>query len=70
MTDEQRNEFLRQSIESHDRQLGEITDKLATLGRTVETLTQSMARMAAAMTTLAETVTGHERRISGLEGAQ
>ena len=29
MTWEERAEFLRQSIESHDRQLGELTDKMA-----------------------------------------
>jgi chromosome segregation ATPase len=31
MTIEERFEFLTQSIESHDRQLGEITDKMADL---------------------------------------
>jgi len=29
MTWEERFEFLRQSIESHDRQIGELTDKIA-----------------------------------------
>jgi hypothetical protein len=63
MTDEQRYEFLRQSIESHDRQLGEITDKIAVLEGKTEVLTDAMTRMAEAMTTLAQTATNHERRI-------
>jgi chromosome segregation ATPase len=76
MTIEERFEFLNQSIESHDRQLGEITDKLADLTRKQDQLTSTfgalggmMVQLLDAMKTLAETVTDHERRITGLEGA-
>ncbi len=92
---EQFFEFIRESITSHDRQLGEITDDIAklksemtelkdtvaNLTHTVSDLTVSVAAttmavdrvsgllgpMLSAMKTLAETVTGHERRITDLE---
>lgn len=75
MTIEERVEFLMQSAQSHDRQLGEITDKLRDLTEKVAKLTIKvdvlggmMGQLTAAMTTLAQTVTNHERRIAGLEG--
>jgi prophage DNA circulation protein len=82
MTIEERFEFLTQSIQSHDRQLGELTDKMAATERNIHELTGVMNKLTGVMnnlagvmnnlagvvTTLAETVTTHERRISGLEG--
>jgi hypothetical protein len=69
MTLEERFDFLNQSIESHDRQLGEITDRMSDLTYKVDALTGMMGQLLGAMKTLAETVTTHERRITGLEGA-
>jgi hypothetical protein len=75
MTIEERVQFLMQSTESHDRQLGELTDKMATLTDKMAVLTVKfdalggmMAQLLGAMKTLADTVTDHERRITGLEG--
>ena len=75
MTIDERIEFLMQSTESHDRQIGELTDKMASLTTKVDILTTKfdalggmMAQLLEAMKTLAETVTHHERRITGLEG--
>jgi hypothetical protein len=68
MTIEERVQFLMQSSESHDRQLGELTDKMAALTAKFEALGGMMAQLLGAMKTLADTVTDHERRITGLEG--
>jgi ABC-type transporter Mla subunit MlaD len=67
MTIDERIEFLTQSSESHDRQIGEITDKLSTLTTKFDALGGMMAQLLQAMKTLAETVTGHERRIARIE---
>jgi hypothetical protein len=69
MTFEERVEFLMQSTESRDRQLGEITDKLAKLTTKVDAIGGMVGQLTAAMTTLAQIVTNHERRIAGLEGS-
>ena len=68
MTIEERVQFLMQSTESHDRQLGELTDKMAVLTDKFDALGGMMAQLLGAMKTLADTVTDHERRITGLEG--
>ena len=82
MNIEERIEFLTQSAESHDRQIGELTDKIGELTGKIGELTGKMAalttkfdslggmmaQLLGAMKTLAETVTDHERRITGLEG--
>jgi hypothetical protein len=67
MTLDERLEFLTQSAQSHDRQLGELTDKMAILTTRFDGLTGLMEQLLGVMKTLAETVTGHERRITGLE---
>jgi chromosome segregation ATPase len=54
MTIEERFEFLTQSLQSHDRQLGELTDKMAATERNIQELTGAMTRLATAMTTLLE----------------
>jgi len=57
------------STESPDRQLGEVTDKLAKLTTRIDAIGGMVGQLTAAMTTLAQTVTNHERRIAGLEGS-
>ena len=79
MTIEERVEFLHQSIESHNAQLGEITDKLATMAtdwnarfdkllKLVETGAETMGKLTAAMSTLDQTATNHKKRIR-IEGS-
>lgn len=70
MTIDERLEFLTQSAESHDRQLGEVTEKLDNLAGRFDALTGMMGQLLGAMKTLAETATDHERRINGLENQQ
>jgi septal ring factor EnvC (AmiA/AmiB activator) len=48
MTEEERHEFLRQSIESHDRQIGELTDKFDRLEGLIESAEQLNAARSAA----------------------
>ena len=58
---EERMEFLTHSIESHDRQMGEIMDAIAKL---VEVTNQD-ATSIRALARIAET---HDRRLTNLEG--
>ncbi len=75
MTMDERVEFLRQSIESHDRQIGELTSDVSQLTRDVAELTRSIDKLVAvsnedatAIRTLARIAEVHEARIAGLEG--
>jgi hypothetical protein len=75
MTIDERIEYLMQSIESHDRQLGEITDKLGEvtdkLGKVTDaigTLVRVTNEDATAIRTLARIADVHEKRTSNLEG--
>jgi hypothetical protein len=61
MTIEERVEFLMQSIESHDRQIGDITDAINKL---VAVTNQD----ATAIRTLARIADAHEQRIANIEG--
>ncbi|HYA17131.1 MAG TPA: hypothetical protein VEF06_06685 [Bryobacteraceae bacterium] len=61
MTPDERIEILIQSIESHDRQIGELT---ANMARLVEVTNQA----ATAIRTLARIAEVHEHRLNGLEG--
>lgn len=79
---DERYEFLRQSIESHDRQLGEITDKIGGLTEGLASLKDAVAAQTAnidklvrvtnedatAIRTLARIADAHEQRIAGLKG--
>lgn len=78
MTIEERVEFLIQSIESHDRQIGELVEKIdKTTGnidalgmrvdRLAETTQLNFDRLTKAMLGLTEHVTDHRRRIENLE---
>jgi hypothetical protein len=68
MTIDERIEYLMQSIESHDRQLGEITDKLGAITDAIATLVRVTNEDATAIRTLARIADVHEKRISNLEG--
>jgi len=63
MSFEERMEFLTQSIESHDRQIGEITESIAKL---VEVTNQD----AVAIRALARIAESHDRRITDIEGGR
>ena len=74
MTIDQRIEFLVQSSESHDRQIGELTDQVGELASQVGELTRSMTKLvivsnedATSIRTLARIAEVHEKRISQLE---
>lgn len=60
MTIDERIQFILQSIESHDRQIGELTEAIATLVRVTND-------DATAIRTLARIADSHERRISSIE---
>ena len=60
MTVDQRIEFVMQSIESHDRQIGELTDAIAKLVAVTN-------EDATAIRTLARIAESHEKRVSQLE---
>jgi uncharacterized coiled-coil protein SlyX len=81
MTIDERIQFLTQSAESHDRQIGEFTEQVTKLGSKVDQLGDSVDRLTArfdglvsmmaellgAVKTIAEGVGNHERRIGRLE---
>jgi hypothetical protein len=60
MTIDERIQFILQSIEAHDRQIGELTEAIATLVRVTND-------DATAIRTLARIADSHERRISSIE---
>lgn len=60
MTIDERIEFLVQSIESHDRQIGELTDSISKLVAVTN-------EDASAIRTLARLAEVHEKRISRIE---
>ena len=68
MTNEEWIEFLKQSIESHDRQIGEITGQIAELKESIQKLVDVTNQDATAIRTLARIADIHEKRISDLEG--
>jgi chromosome segregation ATPase len=74
MTIDERIEFLMQSIESHDRQIGELTGQLGELKDQIGDLTKAVDKLvnvsnedATAIRTLARIADAHEKRISRLE---
>jgi chromosome segregation ATPase len=75
---EEKLEFLRQSIDSHDRQIGELVEQQAATDRRLGELATGLAELRAvtqlnferlthAMLGLTEHVTDHKRRIENLE---
>jgi prefoldin subunit 5 len=67
MTIDERIEFLVQSIESHDRQIGELTGQVGELTKAISKLVTVSNEDAAAIRTLARIAEAHEKRISHLE---
>lgn len=74
MTIDERVEFLMQSIESHDRQIGELTGQIGELTGQIGGLKDSIATLArvtnedaTAIRTLARVAEVHERRIADIE---
>lgn len=77
MTIDERIEFLMQSIESHDRQIGGLTDSIGGLKDSIGELKDSVATLvrvsnqdATAIRTLARIAEVHEKRISDIEGSR
>ena len=68
MTLDERIEFLHQSIESHDRQIGENTQHIAELKESIAALVNVTNQDATAIRTLARLADVHEHRLSNLEG--
>jgi hypothetical protein len=78
MTIDERIEFLMQSIESHDRQIGELVERMdkttaniealgLRMDKVAETTQLNFDRLARAMTGLTDPVADHQRRIEHLE---
>jgi uncharacterized protein YjcR len=68
MTIEERVEFLHQSIESHNSQIGALTDKVDKIADAVAALVRVTNEDATAIRTLARIAEAHEQRISDIEG--
>jgi len=72
MTNEDWMEFMKQSIASHDRQLGELTDKMAQAkaesDAKISDLAVHMINLADHMAALAQTCIHHERRLNNIDG--
>ena len=67
MTLDERIEFLVQSSESHDRQIGELTGQVGELTKAINKLVAVSNEDATAIRTLARIADAHEQRISRLE---
>jgi hypothetical protein len=67
MTIDERIEFLVQSSESHDRQIGELTGQVGELTKAIGKLVTVTNEDATAIRTLAKIAELHEKRISQLE---
>ncbi len=70
-------EFLKQSIASHDRQIGELTDWLAEVTKQITAQTANIDKLvevtnrdAAAIRQLAAIALRHDERLDNLEGGQ
>jgi len=68
MTNEAWMEYLKVSIASHDRQLGELTDKMAQTNAKVDDLAGHMLKLADHMAALAQTTIQYERRLNNIDG--
>lgn len=71
------NEFLKQSIASHDRQIGELTDRLAEVTEQIAAQTANINKLvevtnqdATAIRQLAAVAQRHEQRLDNLDGGQ
>jgi hypothetical protein len=65
---EERMEFLMHSIESHDRQIGELHDSIAQVRDAIAVLVSVTNEDATSIRTLARIAEAREARIANLEG--
>lgn len=72
---DERYEFLRQSIESHDRQIGELVEKIAELAQNIAAQTANIDKLVAMsnrdatnIAALARIAEAHEHRLDRIEG--
>ena len=70
MSFEERMEFLTHSIESHDRQTGELTGKVDKVFEAIGKLVEVSNQDAAAIRTLARIAESHDPRVTDLEGGR
>ena len=70
MTIDERLEFLIQSSESHDQQIGELAAKMGELTANVARLVEVTNQDASAIRTLARIADVHERRPTDLESGE
>jgi hypothetical protein len=70
MTIDERLEFLIQSSESHNQQIGELTVKMGELTANVTRLVEVTNQDASAIRTLARIAEVHERRLTDLESGE
>jgi hypothetical protein len=68
MTNEEWMEFIRQSIPSHDRQIGELTEQVASVTAAVAALVKVTNDDAQAIRSLARIAERHEERLDNLDG--
>jgi hypothetical protein len=68
MTIEKRIEFLIRSAESHDRQIGELTNTVATQTANIDKLVRVTNEDAIAIRTLARIADAHVARIADIDG--
>ena len=68
MTNEEWMEFIRQSIASHDRQIGELTEQVTSVTAAVAALVKVTNEDASAIRSLARIAERHEERLDNLDG--
>ena len=77
MMPDERYEFLRQSIESHDRQIGELVEKMAEVAQNIAAQTANIDKLvemsnrdAIDIAALARIAEAHEHRLDRIEGQE
>ena len=70
MTDKQWIEFLKESIASHDRQIGEVTERIAAQAVNIDKLVVMSNRDAVDIASLARIAESHDKRLDRLEGGR
>jgi hypothetical protein len=70
VTDKEWVEFLRESIASHDRQIGELTDRIAAQTANIDKLVVMSNRDGVDIASLARIAESHDKRLDRLEGGR
>ncbi len=70
VTDKQWIEFLKESIASHDRQIGEVTERIAAQAVNIDKLVVMSNRDAVDIASLARIAESHDKRLDRLEGGR